>query len=229
MTWLWRTFFSAVCVMAMHAGTVTGRVELRDSREVAVRKQRDYSGVVVWLRPAAAPESIAAQRATMVQRNKSFPPHVLAVPVGSSVEFPNYDPIFHNAFSNYDGQVFEVGLYPPGTSRTVVFRRSGVVRVFCNIHSTMSAVIVVLPTPYFNVTHASGAFEIDGVPPGAYTLCVFHERALPATLAALERRVEVPRGALATGSLVISEAGYLPMQHRNKYGRDYPVEPTYGK
>ncbi|MFB3826306.1 MAG: hypothetical protein ACE15B_06030 [Bryobacteraceae bacterium] len=229
MTWLWRTCSSAACVLALQAGTVTGRVELRDSREAAVRKKRDFSGVVVWLRPAAGQVNIPPQRAAMVQRNKTFQPHVLAVTVGSSVEFPNYDPIFHNAFSNYDGQVFDVGLYPPGTSRTVLFRRPGVVRVFCNIHSAMSAIIVVLQTPYFAVTGTSGAFEINGVPPGPYNLGVFHERALPAALTSLERRVEVPPGALATGPIVISEAGYLPMPHRNKYGRDYPAEPAYGK
>ena len=194
----------------------------------AVRKLRDYAGVVVSLWPAAGVPPGAPGRARMVQKNKAFTPHVLAVQVGSAVEFPNYDPIFHNAFSNYDGQVFDVGLYPPGTTRTVVFRRAGVVRVFCNIHSAMSAVIVVLPTPYFAATGSDGRFEIPGVPPGAYTLHVFHERATPATLAALERRIEVAGGPVAVGRIAISETGYLPIPHRNKYGRDYPPEPGDG-
>ena len=238
MTWLWRIFFSGALLVAaapaLRSGSVSGRVELHNSREPAVRKLRDYSGVVVSLWPAAegaaAPAAPAApaRHARMVQKNKTFTPHVLAIEVGTTVDFPNYDPIFHNAFSNYDGQVFDVGLYPPGSSRSVVFRRPGVVRVFCNIHSTMSAVIVVLPTPYFATSRADGAFEMPAVPPGAYTLHVFHERATPATLASLERRVAVPDGPLALGPLVISESGYLPIPHRNKYGREYPPEAEDG-
>ena len=71
----------------------------------------------------------------MVQKDKTFTPHVLAIPVGATVEFPNFDPIFHNAFSNYDGKTFDLGLYAPGTSKSVVFSRPGIVRVFCNIHA----------------------------------------------------------------------------------------------
>jgi plastocyanin len=226
MIWLSRICFSGAIALALNAGTVNGRVELRDSREPAVRKSRDFSGVVVSLWPLGGAALLPTQHAAMVQKNKMFLPHVMAVTVGSAIDFPNRDPIFHNAFSNHDGQVFDVGLYPPGSSRTVVFRRPGAVRVFCNIHSTMSAIIVVLPTPCFAVTAANGIFQIPDVPPGPYTLKVFHERATPATLQSLERRIEVPADMLATGSIVISEAGYLPMPHRNKYGREYPPEPA---
>lgn len=229
MTWRWPIFFSCAS-LAAQAATVTGRVELSDSRNAVLRKLRDCSGVVVSLRPASgAPIPAAApSRARMVQKNKAFVPHVLAVQVGATVDFPNYDPIFHNAFSNYDGQVFDVGLYPPGTSQAVAFRRSGIVRVFCNIHSTMSAVIVVLPTPYFATTRSDGSFEIGGVPPGAYTLHVFHERATPAALKSMERRVEVSGQEVALGTLVVSETGYIPIPHRNKYGHEYPPEPGDG-
>jgi len=161
----------------------------------------------------------------MVQKNKTFTPHTLAIPVGASVDFPNFDPIFHNAFSSYNGQIFDVGLYPPGTSRTVHFTREGVVRVFCNIHSSMSAVIVVLATPYFDTTDANGRFEIRDVPAGEYQLHVFHERAAAATLAALERRITVPASGLEIPLISISESGYLPIPHKNKYGRDYAPEP----
>jgi len=161
----------------------------------------------------------------MAQTNKTFAPHVLAVALGTSVEFPNNDPIFHNAFSSYNGQIFDIGLYPPGATRTVRFRREGVVRVFCNIHSSMSAVIVVLGTPYFAVTKKDGAFAIPNVPPGEYQLEVFHEHATQATLQALERRFGVEPGGVVLPALEISEAGYLPMQHKNKYGREYPAQP----
>jgi plastocyanin len=211
----------------LHAATVTGRVDLSDS--ALLRKLRDSSGVVVslWAADGAAMPA-AGRHATMAQKNKAFHPHVLAIAVGTTVDFPNYDPIFHNAFSNYDGQVFDVSLYPPGSSRSVLFRRSGIVRVFCNIHSTMSAVIVVLPTPYFATTRRDGTFDIPNVPPGAYTLHVFHERATPANLAKLQRRIEVSGQDVALGPIPISEAGYIPIPHTNKYGRDYPPEPSDG-
>ena len=112
----------------------------------------------------------------MIQKDKTFTPHVLAIPVGATVDFPNFDPIFHNAFSNYDGKTFDLGLYPPGTSRSVVFSRPGIVRVFCNIHATMSAVIAVLDTPYFDVdARRTAALRSRRSRPGEYRLRLFHE------------------------------------------------------
>jgi hypothetical protein len=96
-------------------------------------------------------------------------------------------------------------------------------RVFCNIHSSMSAVIVVLPTPYFATTRRDGAFQIPNVPAGDYQLAVFHERATEATLNALARRVTVEQTA-PLPPIVISEAGFLQMPHNNKYGHVYPAE-----
>jgi hypothetical protein len=160
----------------------------------------------------------------MVQKDKTFVPHILAIEAGSSVEFPNYDPIFHNAFSNYDGQVFDLGLYAPGTSRRITFTRPATVRVFCNIHSSMSAVILVLPTPWLATTVKAGVFEIRDVPDGEYVLGVFHERATPENLRRLERKVTVSAPRVDLGPLSISESGYLPLPHKNKYGREYGPE-----
>ena len=142
------------------AATVTGNVVLVGPDGHAPKK-RDFSGVVVWLEPvgtAARPAPVPPKPATMEQRNKVFGPHVLAIERGTAVDFPNNDPMDHNAFSNFYGQIFDVHLYAPQTSRRVVFRRPGIVRVFCNIHETMSAVIVVLETPYFAVSNAAGHF-----------------------------------------------------------------------
>jgi len=140
------------------------------------------------------------------------------------VAFPNQDPIFHNAFSSYNGQIFDIGLYAPGSTRSVTFTRQGVVRVFCNIHSSMSAVIAVLDTPYFFITKRDGSFAFADLPPGDYDLKVFHERATEAVLNGLARRVHVESGGSPECLLTISEAGYLPIPHKNKYGREYAPE-----
>jgi plastocyanin len=231
MTWRW-VICSSLCIAPLAAATVYGRVELRDSRDVTVQKHRDYSGVVVSLKPppgVPAPE-ITPEHATMLQKDKTFSPHVLAIAVGSTVNFPNLDPIFHNAFSSYNGQIFDVGLYPPGTTRSVHFTREGVVRVFCNIHSSMSAVIVVMATPYFAITKRDGTFSIPNVPGGEYDLTAFHERATEATLRKLNRRVSVEGEMVTLPTLDVSEAGFLTIPHKNKYGRDYPpdsADPMY--
>jgi plastocyanin len=215
------------------ATTVRGSVELMASRDPMVRKHKDYSGVVVWLEPVGGPADppVPSRAAQMIQKDKTFTPHVVAIPVGGSVSFPNLDPIFHNAFSNFNGQIFDVGLYKPGSSRTVAFKRPGIVRVFCNIHPQMSAVIAVLDTPYFAVSNKAGSFEIHDVPPGEYLFHVFHERASPEALDTLARRITVETSMLELSPLSISESGYLPVQHKNKYGKDYPPvvgdQPAY--
>jgi plastocyanin len=217
-------FLVALLGTPLIGGSVMGRVELKDSRFSAVRKGRDYSGVVVWLLPAggAVPSPAEGRHARLIQKDKTFTPHVLAIETGTTVDFPNFDPIFHNAFSNFSGQLFDIGLYPPGSSRSFRFERSGAVRIFCNIHPAMSAVILVVDTPYFAVSGRNGEFEIANVTPGEYQLNVFHERASEAVLQGLKRRIAVEAGNLPLAPMEISESGYLPEPHKNKYGKDYP-------
>jgi plastocyanin len=227
MTLRWLIAFSAAAACFSLAGdtvnsTVVGSVILRDSRLESVAKRGNYSGVVVALTPLARlPASSSPQHFRMLQKDKTFTPHVLAIPTGAIVDFPNADPIFHNAFSSYSGQVFDVGLYPPGSSRSVRFTRPGIVRVFCNIHASMSAVVIVLDTPYFATTGNDGVFHLDA-PPGEYQLTVFHERATETTLKGLERRVAIGANPLQLPPIAISEAGYLAAPHKNKFGNDYP-------
>jgi plastocyanin len=229
------TFRSHICfsLLLLHLAAsmpaaVRGSVQLTGQPNAA-HKRKDYSGVVIWLEPAdpraSRPLVLSAKHVEIIQKNKKFSPHILAIPVGTQVDFPNFDPIFHNAFSSFSGQPFDVGLYPPGTSRSVVFKRDGIVRVFCNIHQTMSAVIVVLKTPWYAVTNTLGNFQIAGVPPGEYRLRVFCERAPADTLKALERKVTVDDGNMALPLIVISEAGFLQAPHKNKFGQDYPPVP----
>ncbi|MBI4892904.1 MAG: hypothetical protein HY821_19935 [Acidobacteria bacterium] len=225
MTSLWRICFSALLVSTLSAASIKGRVQLVNSRDSNVIKKGDFSGVVLWLEPAAPLNSSRTPKsATILQKDKAFTPHILAVELGTRVAFPNSDPIFHNAFSNYEGRVFDVGLYAPGTSRSVTFDRPGVVRVFCNIHSSMSAVIVVSPSPWFVTTLPGGQFELSDVPPGDYTLKVFHERATPEVLRQLERKITLTASLLDLGSIAVSEAGFLPLPHKNKYGSEYGPE-----
>jgi len=231
MIWRLRICFKALtiawaCAAMLSAATVHGSVKIVSSRDPDVRRHADYAGVVVWLEPLSASDPIMPVRAkaVMVQKGKRFTPHVLPIRVGTTVDFPNYDPIFHNAFSNFNGQIFDVGLYPPGTSRSIRFRREGVVRVFCNIHPTMSAVIVVLKSPYFATSVKSGEFTIANVPDGSYRLHVFHERATQTMLDALSRPVEVSNKSTELSPITVSESGYLLLPHKNKYGKDYPPE-----
>lgn len=222
MIWPLRTFFSLLlAALPLAPATVSGRVVLEDSKDKRVRQNRDYSGVAIWLEPIGAAPEIHPKEAAMVQKDKMFTPHVLVIPVGSAVEFPNYDPIFHNAFSNFAGQLFDVGLYPPGSSRTVTFRRAGVVRVFCNIHPSMSAVIAVVPSSYYDTSKSTGSFQMNGVVPGEYTIKFFHERSSEETLIRLSRRLTIADDT-SLPEIRISETGYLPMPHTNKFGHEYP-------
>jgi plastocyanin len=225
------TWPSLICfnlsVLTLTASTITGRVDVAGESSQAHRPH-DCSGVVVWLQPVTA-EPITVSRSSskiiMRQKNKTFSPHVLVVPVGTTVEFPNDDPIFHNAFSNYNGQIFDIGLYPPGTTRSITFRREGAVRVFCNIHAAMSAVIVVVNTRYFAITGKDGRFQMEGVPKGSYRLAFYYERATEKTLEGLSRTVLIRSEEEDLGSIHISEAGYLAIPHLNKYGKPYGPAP----
>jgi plastocyanin len=209
----------------LHAATITGSVMLRDSHLAAVNKHKDFSGVVISAeRVNAPPPAPPARHAVMLQKNKMFFPHILPIVTGAKVDFPNGDPIFHNAFSSYNGQIFDVGLYPPGTSRSVRFSRPGVVRVFCNIHPTMSSIILVLNTEYFAATGKEGTFELS-LPPGEYDLRVFHERSTEQTLSLLSRRIVVTEPGLRLPQIDVSEAGFLLAPHKNKYGKDYAPPP----
>jgi plastocyanin len=109
------------------------------------------------------------------QRGKTFIPHVMVVTVGTTVHFPNNDTVFHNVFAYFDAKKFDLGMYPRGATRQVTFEKKGIVALHCNVHSEMSAYIMVVDTPYFAVTDKRGQFRIKDVPPGKYTLLAWHE------------------------------------------------------
>ena len=134
--------------------------------------------------------------------------------------------IFHNAFSNFEGQLFDVGLYHPGTSRSIRFHRPGIVRVFCNIHPSKSAVIVVLDTPYFSKVGNDGRYHIANVRPGNYRLRVFDERATAGPEVQLSLVVDGNDLQSTAPPIRLSELGYVRPPHKNKYGLDYPASAT---
>ena len=138
-------------------------------RGTATTDNRPQSNAVVWLDAPNAPVVPPAGRVVLDQRNLSFYPHVLAVRVGTTVDFPNDDRVFHNVFSFRDGKRFDLGMYPVGTMRRVTFDHAGVSRLFCNIHPNMAAYVIAVDTPYFATTDRSGNFVMPDVPAGSYT------------------------------------------------------------
>ena len=137
--------------------------------------ESERRNVVVYLRNAQ-PQSVAPMRVAIRQRDESFTPRVVAVTVGSDVEFPNDDPIYHNVFSLSRVKNFNLGRYPRGETRRVRFDRPGVVKVFCDIHSHMSATVMVFDHPWFTVPNDAGAFELTGLPAGDRQVTAWHER-----------------------------------------------------
>lgn len=190
---------------------------------------RNASGAVVWLTPTKgdAPRPSADKVFRLTQKNKHFDPHLLVVPINSAVLFPNQDPFFHNVFSVYEGTRFDLGLYESGTSREVRFTRPGPSYIFCNIHPEMSAVIMVMTTPYYATTDAQGNYTIEGVPPGDYQLSVWYESALPEKLKQLQRRVTVNSPQTRLEALTVTAAPSLAVNHKNKYGQDYETKSPY--
>jgi plastocyanin len=196
----------------------------------------DNSNAVVWLVPVQGFSSHenevqlrrARQRFQLVQQHKRFEPHVLVVPVGAVVDFPNLDPFFHNVFSLFDGKRFDLGLYEAGTVHSVHFDRPGVCYIFCNIHPEMSAVVVVLKTPYYDISNRAGTIEIPNVPVGRYLVHAWHELSPPETLKSISHEITVSSADVSLGTIRLSASADLLAPHKNKYGRDYdrPEPPS---
>jgi plastocyanin len=139
----------------------------------------EIRNVVLYVQGAPAPGGETPTHASMAQDDERFSPHVLPVLRGTTVDFPNADDVFHNVFSLSSASTFDLGRYPRGSARSVTFGKSGVVQLFCHIHSDMSAVILVLENPYFTVPATSGRYAIANIPPGEYTVVGWHERIKP--------------------------------------------------
>jgi len=217
------------------AATVTARVTWEEGGSKATRAH-EAGNVVLWLTPVdspgvpTSPPAQTSPRVRLVQKNKSFEPHVLVVPVGSLVEFPNRDPFFHNVFSLFEGKRFDLGLYEAGTARDVHFDKPGISYIFCNIHPEMSAVVIAVETPYYATSDPRGEITIRDVPAGRYTLRVWYEAALAETLNSMTREITISEQNVGLGVLRLASANVV-QSHKNKYGRDYdppaPDSPAY--
>ena len=189
--------------------------------------------VVLWLTPTQplpphSPEPPHPGPFRLVQKDKQFIPHLLVVPTGTNVEFPNKDPFFHNVFSLFNGKRFDLGLYESGATRSVRFDREGVSYIFCNIHPEMGAVVLALSTPYYAVSNNHGVVEIHDVPPGSYSVNIWSEKYQPADDAFRHSVIQVGSAPVTLGRIELKQAADPLVQHKNKFGEDYlPSHETH--
>jgi plastocyanin len=216
---------------------VTLKIHLVDIGESGKKVSGPGSGqsateVVAWLTPlgASAPVSrrTPPQTYRLVQKNKQFTPHLLVIPTGSSIDFPNLDPFFHNVFSLFNGKRFDLGLYEAGSQRSVRFDRTGVSYIFCNIHPEMGAVVIALNTPYYATSTGDGRATLNHVPPGDYELKLWSEGVSAGDLAAATRTVKVANADVEIAGIDLSRANGV-VEHKNKFGEDYkaPADRSY--
>lgn len=207
------------------AGNVSVHLELAHDRPGSKHKERTVPAVL-WLQPlttaGAAPVGVDEQTTgyTLEQKNKTFIPHLLVVPVGSFVSFPNEDPFFHNVFSLYDGKRFDLGLYEAGKTRQVRFAREGVSYIFCNIHPQMSAVVVALSTPFYSIADAAETFHLHHLPYGEYEMHLWVEGEEQRDLDRWTRPVHIGPNVTRLETIELdkpaSDSGHL-----NKFGKPY--------
>jgi plastocyanin len=205
---------AAGATTAARAATIRGRVKIEGASD---RRPADPSGAVVYLDhlPAgvAAPEP---GRFTIETKSKKFTPQVLAVPVGSTVTFPNSDTILHNVFSASGANAFDLGLYGKGQAKDAVFREPGLVRVYCNVHEKMVAFVVVCPSRYFARVRDDGSFEITGAPAGEYDVKVWDERG-----GIQASSVTVAAGDTLDVAFTMDGSKYERAPHLDKNGKPY--------
>jgi plastocyanin len=210
-------FVTLSLAASAHAGTVKGRIQVVDK---GGKKATDVSDVVVYIDGAKTRPKPA--RATVTMKGKSFLPRVVAVAVGGTVDFPNEDPIFHNVFSVSGENRFDLDLYKRPKSGSWTFQHPGIVRVYCNIHPQMSAVVVVRDNPYFTKAGADGSFVIEDVPPGKYELKAWQERAGEGSV-----EITVAGTGETSAELTLDASTFKRAPHKNKFGKDYAGDEKY--
>ncbi len=210
-----RAYDSARGHFPARGNTVSGRIALTDADGDALD---DRSWVLLFLESTGGDAKWTHRRRNpkVSQHDRRFHPRVLPVVRGTTVDFPNDDSIFHNAFSVSKTKPFDLGTYKPGDSRSVTMTDTGLVKLYCNIHAEMLSSIVVLGNPWFALTDESGGFAITGVPDGEYKLRAWNDRG-----AAAEMPVELREEAWRTVELELEETRRV-LPHKNKFGKPYP-------
>jgi plastocyanin len=209
----------ALAAADLGATTVNGKVMF-----LSKRGQRPVvNETLVWLDPLGKAPKKPAGAFVMTTRSKAFLPHVMAVPGGSTVTFPNEDPIAHNLFSLTPGNTFDLGLYRRGAGKAHKFETIGAVNVYCNVHPTMSAIVHVMNTPYYGFSDAEGNYSFE-VPAGKYRVTAWNEQGGSAS-SELEVRAD---GKVGGGTLLtIDGRNFRLTQHKNKSGQNYKAPKDY--
>jgi len=219
--------FASEAVVAQTDGAI---VHLRLQRN-GLKPSEHLPPAAIWLQPrqgTSAPPFTQKGPYTLAQKNRTFVPHLLVVPVGTIVHFPNEDPFFHNVFSLFNGKKFDLGLYEAGSTKDVEFTREGVSYIFCNIHPEMSAVVLALSTPLYAVAGRDGTMAVHGVPQGDYVAHVWIEGMSQPELDRLARNVHVDAVPIDLGAIDAAPKPSSPT-HLNKFGQPYDkdAKPPY--
>ena len=167
-----RVVVTAAASSPLAAATYSSRRVERASTD----SPNELGNVVVFVQDAPRGAWMSTTRARIAQQGERFVPQVVAITRGSVVDFPNADPYFHDVFSLSRAATFDLGSYPRGSSRSWQFPRAGIVKVYCHLHSHMSASILVFDHPYFATPQADGTFALDDLPAGTYQVSAWHER-----------------------------------------------------
>ena len=202
-------------VAALIASRVAGRIVILEKDN---KPSPDLGDAVLYLEGSTG-ETVSARPVTVeiAITDKTYAPHVVVIPAGSTVRFPNHDPFNHNVFSLSEGNQFDLGLYGRGEAKSYTFTHAGLVRVYCNVHPRMVAYVLVMANRYYAQPGTDGSFAIDNVPPGRYRLHVWHER-IPAEVVK-----DVAAGGGEDLQIALNARGYRWQPHRNKYGKNYPT------
>lgn len=181
------------------------------------KKQQPGKEALVWLPDLKPLPGRKASRPKVASKDKRFEPRITVVSAGTTVDFPNFDRIFHNVFSLSDVAKFDLGLYRNGDARSFTFQNPGLVRIYCNIHPQMAALLMVVPSSVYGQAGADGVVKLDGLAPGLHPLRVWEEKG-----GEWSGNVTVAPGKTSEVSVVLDASSWKFLQHKNKYGKDYP-------
>ncbi len=211
--------FVLLSALWLEALEVSGTVEIIQKGD---KKKTDLSSVLVYLdqiKSDAPPQTGRSETEIkkvyeMSMKNKQFAPRSMAVVLGATVRFPNFDPIFHNMFSVSRPNDFDLGLYKGGASKSKIFNSPGIVRVFCNVHPQMTATIVVSDTPFQTHADKAGNFSLENIPSGSFFLRAYAEEGQ------VSQKIDIKNVPLKM-FLTIDAKSFKKIPHKNKFGKDY--------